>query len=104
MTRSILLSAIALLLTAGAAEAATYYHGHRVRAVVVGQIDARPCPAVRGCLRAVVEIRWRRHYADHVVRCGNPRRLHVVGTYPFAGQRWVNVYACSRNYQWRLPR
>lgn len=36
--------------------------------------------------------------------CLHPKRLHVVGVFPFAGERWANVYACRRNYYWRLPR
>lgn len=103
MTRSILLSALALLLTAGAASAATYYNGHPVRVVQVGAISAAPCPDARGCVRGVVELRFHRRHSTHLVRCGHPRRLHVVRAFRDSGERWADVYACSRHYVWRLP-
>lgn len=102
-TTLILAGLATLAITAGTAQASVYYHAHRVSATLVGQIDASPCSDPGGCLRAVVQLKYRRHTSIHVVRCSHPKHLHVVGTYPFAGRRWVNVYACSKNYQWKLP-
>jgi hypothetical protein len=103
MTRSILLSAILVLASAASTQAAVTYNGHRVRAVLVGGIDAAPCTDPEGCVRGVVELRFHHRHHDHLVRCGHPKRLHVVGTFPFGGERWANVFACSRHYFWRLP-
>lgn len=88
---------------AGNAEAAVYYQGYRVKVAQVGAIDAAPCPDPRGCLRAVLELRWHGNGTDHVVRCGHPKFRRVVGTYSHAGERWARVYACRRTYTWRIP-
>jgi hypothetical protein len=103
-TTIILLAILASLVLAGVATASITYHGYTVKAKLVGGIDASPCSDPKGCVRGVIELSWHSHHRQHLVRCGHPKRLHVVGTYPFAGDRWVNVYACSKNYQWRLPR
>jgi hypothetical protein len=100
----ILAAAFIVGFAAGRADAAVYFNGHRVRVAQVGAIDASPCPDPEGCLRAVVELRFRSHHANHLVRCGHPRRLHVYQTFRWQGDRWADVFACSRHYAWRLPR
>ena len=96
--------AIALCFAAGRADAAVYVQGKRVTVTQIGAISAAPCSNPYGCTKAVISLRWDHRANDHLVRCGFPRRLHVIGTYRAEGVRWVSVYACRKTYTWRKPR
>lgn len=99
---AVIAAVLVLSVAATPASARVSLEGTRVRAAVVGQIDAYPCPDPNGCLRAVVEIRWH-HARTHLVRCGNPRRLHVIrARRNRLGIPHAWVYACSRTYKWRI--
>lgn len=103
MIRSLIIAAAVTLSIAGAASGAVAYNGHPITARVVGGIDASPCTSPYGCAKAIVELRTNGRADTHLVRCAHPRRLHVASvTRNRSGVR-VDVFACGRDYLWRLP-
>jgi hypothetical protein len=72
----------------------------RVTVTLVGGISAEPCSDPRGCVRGIVELRWKTFHALHHIRCLRPQALHVVSA---RKHHKAVVFACRRLYRWRLP-
>lgn len=102
MIRVILIGLTVFAFVAGVAHGAVRLDRQRVTVQVVGGISAEPCARVRGCAQAIVELRWAGVTSTHLVRCANPRALHVTVAYHGPGGRFAYVYACRRVYRWRI--
>jgi hypothetical protein len=104
LARLVATTTAVLALGAGVAQATVTYNGHPVRVIQVGAISASPCNDPDGCIRGIIRLGFRHHHTYHHVRCGHPRRLHVMSVFRQDGVPHVAVWACRRAYDWRLPR
>lgn len=104
MTR-ITIAAVAIMLSAVATSpaSAAVWHGHTVKAKLVGQIDASPCPEA-SCLKGVVGVFVDgMDVRDHVVRCAWPSpRVLDFSRRGYPHRHYAKVHVCGLNHWWRF--
>jgi len=105
MIRAFLIACTVTGVIAGSAHAAVW-RGHHVKAKLVGQIDASPCPEP-SCLKGIVGVFFDGHdVQDHVVRCAWPRHPRIL-KFDHARHHhrygwYAKVRTCGRHYWWRF--
>jgi hypothetical protein len=102
MIRIILVAGFMVGFFAGSAHSAVW-HGHTVKATLVGQIDASPCPKP-SCLKGIVGVFVDgRDVRDHVVRCAWPTpRVLDFSRRGYPHRHYAKVHVCGLNHWWRF--